>query len=229
MIKLLVILTYYNNHNYSRSPNSEFDNTYGQYIVIGVLVFFIGFVVWMIARQVARYTKKQKVKVFIADFKKNDPFWNEKTMQDAASEIFRFVQKAWLKRNFYYVTGMITDELEIEWEKRWAEMQKKGHIFHIGKLEIQDVIIVGAQDHSVNNKDSFTAEITANLIRYIYDTNKRTPLNGHYNGKALTTDIYVFRRQDNKWLLDKMEMESELSDAMLSKIKKEVPGKPKGI
>jgi hypothetical protein len=220
-----IILQYYHRYG-TRSPNSQFDNTWGHYIVIAVLILFIGFPIWLIVRYFMRLAKKEVVRNFLEKFKSSDPFWDEKKMKQAAQIIYTNAHVAWAKKSTYYITGYASEDLIKAWEKLWENLGKQGLAFHNTRSEIDSITIVGAEDSSDNNKDTFTAEISAYVIRYVYDKITREPIDGHYNGKNLVHDLFTFTRTNNKWVLTKVKFYAGLNDSMLSKTEQEKPGRP---
>jgi hypothetical protein len=198
---------------------------------IFVLVFLsiIGFFVWLIVRSFMRMTKKEIVKNHLKKFSKTDPFWDEKRMIEAARIVHMNAHIAWAKRSQFYLTGLASDELIKEWTQIWNNLQERGLAFHSIKPEIDAITIVGAEDSSDNNKDTFTAEISAYVIRYVYEKATRQPIDGHYNGRNLVYDHFIFTRTDGKWLLTDVKFYTGLNDSMVIKTEQEKPGRPDDV
>lgn len=232
MIKLLtnflVSLSYnYNRygHNSNRpmTPAEKAAAITGVFIVLGLIA---AFVVWIVARRLALKRKQLKVQKFIHEFQKNDPFWNENEMTEIAHEIFLNVQKSWVKRSAYYVGDYITDDLKSEWERSWEKMAQKNYGFQCGKIEMKSVTIIGAEDSSNNDKDTFSVEISAYLKRYMYHRGTMAVLSGYTSQLEYVTDVYTFVRRENKWKLHHVNYDASLLEVISKDVKVEKPGKP---
>ncbi len=195
----------------------------GALIVLGLILLVVG---WLRYRRVIVNRRKRKVRKFIEAFSKTDPFWNEQQMAEISREIFTYVQVAWVKRNFYYVTNYVTDELKKEWETTWKKMATMNYGFHCGKIDLDRVILIGVEDYSNDEKDSFSVEISGYLKRYMF--NKRTMRVIYKNTSELEyiTDVYTFVRRSDQWQLNKINYNADLSDVLDKKIAFEKPGKP---
>jgi len=206
-----------------------FDGWLGTLITSLAFIAFIGFFVWLAIRSIMRYTKKQAVKNFIHQIESNDPFWNEKKMKLTAEVVYNRAIKTWAKKNTLYISEYASKELINEWENIWGKLGEKGQGFHCTSADIDSITIVNAKDSSFNNKDSFTVEIAAYTIRYVYDLKSRQPIAGHYNGKNLVYDHFIFTRKNNTWVLTDVEFYTQLNDSIKLRSKLEKPGKPEDI
>jgi hypothetical protein len=198
-------------------------------VVTVIALSFVGFFVWLIVRYFMRQAKKEVVKFHLEKIRRNDPFWDERKMKQAVQMVHSNAHIAWAKRSPYYLTGIASEELIKEWVGIWNNLQKRGQAFHSTRPEIDSITIVGAEDSSDNNKDSFTAEISAYVIRYVYEKATRQPLDGHYNGKNLVHDHFTFTRKNDKWILTDVKFYTGLVDSILLKTEQEKPGKPEDV
>lgn len=216
---------------YENTAHQEtiWDGWLGTLITWLAFAAFIGFFVWLGIRSIMRYTKKQAVKNFIHQIELNDPFWNEKKMKMTAEIVYNRAVKTWAKKNTLYISDYASVELMEEWRNIWIELGKKGYGFHCTSADIDSITIINVQDSSYNNKDSFTVEIAAYTIRYVYDVNTRQPIAGHYNGKNLVFDHFIFTRNNNSWVLTDVEFYTRLNDSIKLRSSAEKPGKPDDI
>jgi len=206
-------------------PVTDYANSalIGTIITIAIFVVFIG---WFTAKKVAIFNKKNRVGKFIRNFKKNDPFWDEFRMRDYASEIFLWVQTCYRNGDFRQLQSYITPEL---FQKITTEMEpilKKGYGFHYAQVEIENTAIVGAEDHSHNDKDSFSISYSGTMRRYVYSKRFRLPIDGHSNEPVYFTDIYHFIRRKDQWILSEITTDASLKDVLKTDIEEEKPGKP---
>jgi hypothetical protein len=220
-LPVFILLQFYN------QDGSE--DEVGNAIFLIVFLAVIGFFAWLIVRSFMRKAKKEIVKNHLQKLTKTDPFWNEKKMKQVVSIVHLNAHIAWAKRSPYYLTGLASDELIKKWEQIWNTFQNRGQAFHSIRPEIDTITIVGAEDSSDNNKDNFTAEIAAYVIRYVYDKETRQPLDGHYNGRNLVYDHFTFTRTNDKWILTDVKFYVGLNDTMMIKSDQEKPGRPEDV
>ncbi len=221
---LFILQAHYYYHR--DEPKSIFDGWLGDLITWVAFLAFIGFFVWLGIRTIMRMVKKNAVQKFLQDFSKIDSFWNEKKMKQVAEVIYNQSIMSWSKKTTFYVSEYTSDELQNLWKQKWVELADKGYGFHCTSAEIDSITIVNAEDSSYDEKDSFTAEIAAYTIRYVYDLETRQAIDGHYNGKNLVYDHFIFTRKNNKWVLTEVDFYTQLNDSIKLRSKQEKPGKP---
>jgi predicted lipid-binding transport protein (Tim44 family) len=228
----LLISFSYNYDRYSHYSSRPATPAEKRAALLGIIIFFTVLamvVAWIVARKLALKRKKEKVEKFIHEFQKNDPFWDEKIMLEISHEIFYNVQNAWVKRSYYYLGDYITDELKLNWENAWEKMAKKNYGYQAGKIEIKSVTIIGAEDSSNNEKDTFSVEISAYLKRYMYERSTMSVLPGYTSQLELVTDVYMFVRRENKWKLNHIDYDASLLEVITKEVKIEKPGKPNKV
>jgi predicted lipid-binding transport protein (Tim44 family) len=201
----------------------------GDVVVTLVALSMVGFFIWLIVRYFMRQAKKEIVKNHLQKLGRNDSFWDERKMKQTVQMVHSNAHIAWARRSSYYVTGMASEDLIKEWESIWTNLQQRGLAFHSTRPEIDSITIVGAEDSSDNNKDNFTAEISAYVIRYVYERATRQPIDGHYNGKNLVHDHFTFTRKNDKWVLTEVKFYTGLSDSLMIKSEQEKPGRPEDV
>jgi predicted lipid-binding transport protein (Tim44 family) len=180
----------------------------GGFGALAVLVL----IVWLILMNLKYTARKQKVSKLIREFGKNDSFWNEEKMLVLGKLIFTSVQRAWWKSDFKEIGMFLTDGLKEEWIGTWVNFKKMNYVFHCRIIRIERVTVIAAEDYSDDTKDSFTLEISAELIRYLkIDRTKQLAPHNTANAKHVT-DIYTFIRKDNQWLLDKINYSADLTE-----------------
>jgi predicted lipid-binding transport protein (Tim44 family) len=195
----------------------------GMWVMMILIILFIG---WLAGRRMIVRIRKEKVRKFIREFSLKDPFWNEEEMLKVSRTLFNYVQMAWIKRNFYYVTNYITDQLKAEWETRWQKMTNTNIGYHSSKLDIDRVIIVGVEDYSNNEKDSFSVEISGYIKRYMYNKSTMSVISKNTSELEYITDIYTFVRRNDRWQLNKIHYNAGILDILSMQVFFEKPGKP---
>ncbi len=178
---------------------------------------FIG-VVWFVIVN-ARYTsKKSLVKKFIKEFSKTDPFWNHDKMIELADSIFRSIQIAWYKNDFKAIKDSLTNHMKTDFINTWESLKSQNYRFICTSILVERVTIIGAEDHDGRDNDSFTVEISGRIIRYLLNNSTGKLVDDNTNSIQEFTDIYYFKRLENRWLLDKIRYDADITDTLGHKV-----------
>lgn len=170
-----------------------------------VLITIFGFAVL-----VRKNNKKTKAK--IASSKKFDAFWDEQKMQEHVRDIFPKVQSAWMSRELKDVSELVTPRFISTFQPMLNNYKKRQLVNVIDNVRIEQIKIVDIHDDRDNNKDGFTAYIKGEMRDYLVrESGGFTSIMGDDTSDEFE-DLYVFRRKDNRWLLDHIVNDPGSSD-----------------
>jgi predicted lipid-binding transport protein (Tim44 family) len=185
-------------------------------IIIFITLIALGFIIpiWLINYNLILHYKSRKIKRRINKYSADDPFWDHNEMMKIGKDMFLHIQHAWHNGHFRHLSGSISNNQKMEWQYLWKYMHKFGYRFTFMSVEIEEAYIIGAVDHYDNDMDIFQIAIAGSIKRFVqYKKNGQlVPGNSRYSKNFV--DVLVFRRNDNKWLLDEMKVDASLFNVL---------------
>jgi predicted lipid-binding transport protein (Tim44 family) len=181
-------------------------------IIIFITLIASGFIIpmWLINYNLILHFKSRKIKRRIKKYSAEDPFWNHGEMMNIGKDMFLHIQHAWHNGHFRHLSGSISNNQKMEWQHLWKYMHKLGFRFAFISVQIEKVYIIGAIDHYDNEKDIFQIAIAGSIKRYVQYRKNGRLVEGNSRYSKNFVDILVFKRIDNKWLLDEMKVDASL-------------------
>lgn len=173
-------------------------------INLGLIIYFV-------------YRKNKKAKKLIDEIHNTDSIWDYDKMIDFANNTFSRMQNAWMERNMELVKDIVTERLYHEFQKKldWQKIKHEQNI--IEDIEIKKTEIIGVEDHNGKDTDSFTVYIKGRLVDYtISDKTQKVYTNSSKSSSSFV-DLYYFVRQEDKWVLDKIDNQVTLGKIYKSK------------
>jgi predicted lipid-binding transport protein (Tim44 family) len=163
------------------------------------------------------YCKSKRARQLISQLGTEDTLWNYEQMIDFAQEVFVKMQNAWMERNMELVKDIITERLYQDYQKKldWQKVKHEQNI--IEDIEIKRTEIIGMEDHAGKDKDKFTIYIKGKLVDYTISDKTGKIYTNEAKGKASFVDLYYFLRQEEKWLLDRIENDVSLGKILKAK------------
>lgn len=161
-------------------------------INLGLIIYFV-------------YRKNKKAKKIIHDIHNTDSLWDYDKMIDFANVTFSRMQNAWMERNMELVKDIVTERLFNEFQKElnWQKVKHEQNI--IEDIELKKTEIIGLEDHTGKDTDSFTVYIKGRLVDYtISDKTQKVYTNSSKSSSSFV-DLYYFVRQEDKWVLDRVD------------------------
>lgn len=175
-----------------------------------VLITIFGF-----ALLVRKNNKKTKAK--INNSKKFDTFWDEQKMQEHVKEVFPKIQSAWMSRELRDVSEFVTPKFIGTFQPMLNNYKKRQLVNVIDNVRIDRIDIVDIYDDADNNKDGFTAYIKGEMRDYLVRESGGFTTIMDNDGTDEFEDLYVFRRKDNRWLLDHIVNDPGSSDFKINR------------
>jgi predicted lipid-binding transport protein (Tim44 family) len=163
------------------------------------------------------YRKNKRARQLISQLGTEDTLWNYEQMIDYAQEVFGKLQNAWMERNMELVKDIVTERLYQDYQKKldWQKVKHEQNI--IEDIEIKRTEIIGMEDHAGKDKDTFTIYIKGKLVDYTISDKTGKIYTNKAKGKTSFVDLYYFLRQEEKWLLDRIENDVSLGKILKAK------------
>jgi hypothetical protein len=163
------------------------------------------------------YRKNKIAKQLISNKSSEDTLWNYEQMIDFAQEVFVKMQKAWMERNMELVKDIITERLYKDYQKKldWQKVKHEQNI--IEDIEIKRTEIIGVEDHAGKGNDTFTIYIKGKLVDYTISDKTGKIYTNKAKGKSSFVDLYYFLRQEDKWVLDRIDNDVSLGKILKAK------------
>lgn len=163
------------------------------------------------------YRKNKRARQLISQLGTKDAIWNYEQMIDYAQEVFVKMQNAWMERNMELVKDIVTERLYQDYQKKldWQKVKHEQNI--IEDIEIKRTEIIGMEDHAGKDKDRFTIYIKGKLVDYTISDKTGKIYTNKAKGKTDFVDLYYFLRQEEKWLLDRIENDVSLGKILKAK------------
>lgn len=131
-------------------------------LLIGGCVFYaMVFVPWYISRQVK--SKNKKITQALKLFEQEDSTWNEKQIIESVRQCFISCQNAWSKQDLPKLQSLMLPEIYELWENEIKNQKKLNQVNSLKNLNIEEIIIVDAENRIDDEKDRFTAYIQATV------------------------------------------------------------------
>lgn len=163
--------------------------------------------------------KKIKAKIYVRRFANLDPIWNESAIINHARSMFNAVNDAWLNMDFNQVLPRITDDLKLEWIQVLKSMESDKLLYSYSSVQIDAIEIIGAYDDLDNNRDMVQVRISGYMRRHFRNSETNELTRYSSPGFDFFADLYTFNRNEDVWLLDKIEYFAGFTKIMLSTIK----------
>jgi predicted lipid-binding transport protein (Tim44 family) len=116
------------------------------------------------------------------DIRSMDANFDPKHFTEVASDVFFQVQAGWMRRDLQSYRHLLGEQLGREYDSRFAEMRKLGHINKLESIAIRKVELV---DSGSDGKEDFaTVLFSANLLDYTVDDKTGALISG-----SMTTPV----------------------------------------
>ncbi|MFY8091708.1 MAG: TIM44-like domain-containing protein [Chitinophagaceae bacterium] len=178
------------------------------YILIAVAFYFM-----------VRIRRKQAKKVIEES---SDPSWDIDYLKTLTEKIFFDFQDAWMKKDLTLIQSRVTYNFYCFQQPKINELVNKKQTNKLDLIFIHSIDIVSSKDYKNDNLDSFSAIIKGKMIDYIISDRSYEVIFGNSKKQEPFTDYYLFIRNNNTWLLNKVVNEPELSYILDAKSYKEV-------
>jgi predicted lipid-binding transport protein (Tim44 family) len=157
------------------------------------------FTVWL---AVVLYLRKKAARKVIA--KAKEDIWNMHYLEQTTEKVFLAFQQAWMDRDLSSVSKMVTYNLYLTHHPELQHMKAKGEKNILEKISVDSIRIIGCKDYLDNAKDSFSAYIKGTMVDYTINEINSKVIDGSDSESKKFSDLYVFTRDGNTWLLNQV-------------------------
>lgn len=165
---------------------------------IAFALLFITFILYKLSSGGKQHKKA------IQASQKFDTFWDEKNMKDFAREIFLKMQKVWMERDLKKADRQVSSAFMQKNLPIINHYKKKGLINIISHVNIKKITITDVHDNADDSKDSFAALIKAEMMDYLAYEDNHTRIVEGKDEIEVVSDLYIFTRKANRWILDEI-------------------------
>jgi predicted lipid-binding transport protein (Tim44 family) len=133
------------------------------------------------------------------------------------NDTFIRMQNAWQERNMDLVKDIVTERLYADYKKQldWQKVKHEQNM--IEDITIKKTEIIGLEDRLGNTNDSFTVFIKGKLVDYTKSDKTDRIYENSSKKKTAFVDLYYFVRENDHWLLDKIDNQVSLGKILKSK------------
>jgi hypothetical protein len=163
------------------------------------------------------YRKNKKAKQLISEISSQDTTWNYDQMIEYANDIFLRMQNAWMERNMDLVKDIVTERLYLDYQKQLDWQKVKHEQNRLEDIEIKKSRIIGMEDHEGKVQDTFTVYIKGKMVDYIVSDKTGRIYTNSSKSTKLFVDLYFFIRNNDNWLLDKIDNNVTLGKILKAK------------
>lgn len=169
----------------------------------GSLGFFIGLValVGMAAGLYNLFSKlkqSKRVKEELTAAAADDAAWSEEKLIEHTKQVFLQYQKDWSARNAKAMQGYLTPYYYNHASLLVYILQLMGRQDNVQDPIVSDVVIVGANNDTNDNNDTYTAGITAKASDQLIEASTGEKI---FVDNNAFTEYWTFQRSGNTWLL----------------------------
>lgn len=159
------------------------------------------------------YIRKKRTSEALNELSASDPLWDEPSLNRLVEETYYKVQEAWRRRNPDLARHCMSERLYQHHLSLARTMLRKNHSPVMLDIDCKETAIIHVIDYLDNNKDSFKAYIVGSMIDYVMDDMTRQRISGSGDDKTFS-EIWVFIRQNNQWLLDEIIPKTKTLDLL---------------
>jgi predicted lipid-binding transport protein (Tim44 family) len=185
---------------------------------IVVLIFFgvFGlFLVWFAIRS-WRYRVKvrerdRRVRTASAEAATDDPYFAASELEGHARGLFVACQEAWDARDVAQLSGLVGDDLLVEWRRRLDDFGRKGWHNRVSVLAPPQIEYVGLVNREDDTEDRAVVRITAALRAFVVDGSGQKILRSGAKSENVTVCEYwtLARAGDAAWRVVSIEQQAE--------------------
>jgi hypothetical protein len=166
----------------------------GAGVIVLPIVIVAAIVAWWRRRQ---QIKKAKQELAVAEA--NDPIWD--TAVERASQVFVQFQQDWADSNVSGMKKYLTPEYFEHISLMMEALGQMNRQNQMSNVQLTSATIFNVSDSSTDTQDNFDIEMKASAYDELIDLTDKTTL---FVDDKDFTEVWNFDRQDNHWLLDKI-------------------------
>lgn len=146
-----------------------------------------------------------------------DTFWNAAELKKHAERTFYEIQDAWENRNMAKVKDKVDENLYSEYTTLLAPMIARHEKNILSQIQIDEIRIIGCEDHIDNSKDRYIAYIQGRLLNYVINEDTQEIIKNPSKTLSNFSDSYHFVRNNNNWILEIIDKTVTIQDIIQSK------------
>lgn len=146
-----------------------------------------------------------------------EEIWKLDYLEQTAQKAFYSFQNAWMERDLLSVSKLVTYNLYLTHNEELQGMKARSEKNVLENVSIRSIHIIACKDYLENAKDSFSAYIKGSMTDYTINEKTGKVIKGSKSAVRKFTDMYVFTRDENTWLLNRVVNEPELYEIMEAK------------
>ncbi len=170
--------------------------------------------------------RERTVELAAAEAADEDPIFGPTAVRAAAAQLFTDVQLAWSTDDRIALRGLIAPSLEVEWERRLGDYQRKGWrnvVEPIGPPKVEYLGILrreaGDPNRTDDDLDRVVVRIEARLHDYVVDgTGRHIKRQGAFTETVRMREYWTLERSGDHWVLASVESGAEGEHALRDKI-----------
>jgi predicted lipid-binding transport protein (Tim44 family) len=177
--------------------------------LVGIFLLFLAIHSWRYRRKVRE--RDERVRTAAAEAAEDDPYFAASELEAHARGLFVACQEAWDARDVGRLSGLVGEDLMVEWQRRLADFEAKGWHNRVsvrGAPEIQYVGLVNRED---DTEDRAVVRITASLRAFVVDRNGTKVMRKDSKSENVTLVEYwtLARSSDSAWRVVSIEQRAE--------------------
>ena len=179
-------------------------------LIVGFLIF-CAFGAWAEHRRRAK--RRERVgKVILAsrEAEQDDAWFEHKSVERDAAELFRTIQKAWDDRDRDTLSSLVGDDLMVEWRRRLDDFDRKGWHNTVTVNSGPVVSYVGMTNREDDTQDRVVVHVEAEM-RDVVVTKAGVVMKkeGESAEQVTCSEYWTLARRDDRWTLVSIEQDDE--------------------
>ncbi|WP_018342429.1 TIM44-like domain-containing protein [Cytophaga aurantiaca] len=146
-----------------------------------------------------------------------DTFWNTEELKKHAEKAFYEIQDAWENRNMDKVKDKVDKELYVHYKTLLTEMLNRREKNILTQIHIDETRIIGCEDYIDNSKDRYIGYIQGRLLDYLINEDTQEITKNSSKTLSNFSVSYHFVRNDNSWILEKIDTDVTMQDLIQTK------------
>jgi hypothetical protein len=134
-----------------------------------------------------------------------DRSWSLATLMPRVRQVFDTVQRAWMHRNQALARDCMSEALYLKHKKLTDEMIRCHERNILRQIKLDELRVVGIEDHEDDARDSFCVYVSGSMIDYTIDDRTEYPIKGSVDDPESFCELWTFVRGPQGWVVDEIE------------------------
>ena len=159
----------YDNDDEDFGGAGDMDPTTGRIILLIFVVIFIAVTIDFKQEKKKLETKVKKVDRALRKLSRFDPSWDKEMLREFTKDTFLSMQKAWTNKDREFLQEALSPEIFHQWNAMLNAMDFHQQRNVVDKARVGRIDLVDVRDFTNDERDQFTAKITASTVDYTID------------------------------------------------------------